>query len=115
MDPPTPFLSVPCLVILLQGRMLHVLPSTIKKEASEDTDTPGSSSYKKKKESKDKANSSRSLPATNLWAPPLQSSACSGSLGWVQPLVRNLAEPHFPLLRNGGNPSGALLSRCCKN
>nr|XP_019589639.1 PREDICTED: probable RNA-binding protein 19 [Rhinolophus sinicus] len=43
---------------VFQGRMLHVLPSTIKKEASEDADTPGSSSYKKKKESKDKANSS---------------------------------------------------------
>lgn len=38
-----------------------MLPSTIKKGASEDTDAPGSSSYKKKKESKDKANSSRSL------------------------------------------------------
>ncbi|XP_045152795.1 probable RNA-binding protein 19 isoform X1 [Echinops telfairi] len=45
---------------VFQGRMLHVLPSTIKKEASEDTSTPGSSSYKKKKEVKDKANSSSS-------------------------------------------------------
>ncbi|KAM9194524.1 putative RNA-binding protein 19 isoform 2-T3 [Dugong dugon] len=45
---------------VFQGRMLHVLPSTIKKEASEDADTPGSSSYKKKKELKDKANSSSS-------------------------------------------------------
>lgn len=43
----------------LQGRMLHVLPSTIKKEASQDSDTSGSS-YKKKKEAMDKANSSRS-------------------------------------------------------
>ncbi|XP_024900250.1 probable RNA-binding protein 19 isoform X1 [Pteropus alecto] len=43
---------------VFQGRMLHVLPSTIKKGASEDADAPGSSSYKKKKESKDKANSS---------------------------------------------------------
>lgn len=60
-----------------------MLPSTIKKEASEDADTPGSSSYKKKKESKDKANSSRSLPTTNLWALLLQPPACSGPLGWV--------------------------------
>lgn len=44
----------------LQGRMLHVLPSTIKKEASQEADTPGSS-YKKKKEALDKANSSRFL------------------------------------------------------
>ncbi|KAK2509982.1 hypothetical protein MC885_004954 [Smutsia gigantea] len=36
---------------VFQGRMLHVLPSTIKKEATEDTDAPGSSSYKKKKDS----------------------------------------------------------------
>lgn len=43
--------------------MLHVLPSTIKKEASEDASTPGSSSYKKKKEAKDKATSSRFLHA----------------------------------------------------
>ena len=42
-----------------------MLPSTIKKEASEDADAPGSSSYKKKKESKDKANSSRSIPASD--------------------------------------------------
>ncbi|MBZ3875981.1 putative RNA-binding protein 19 [Sciurus carolinensis] len=40
-----------------QGRMLHGLPSTIRTEASEDADTPGSS-YKKKKVSKDKASSS---------------------------------------------------------
>ncbi|MBZ3873662.1 putative RNA-binding protein 19 [Sciurus carolinensis] len=39
------------------GRMLHVLPSTIRKEASEDVDTPGSS-YKKKAASKDKGSSS---------------------------------------------------------
>ncbi|MBZ3877918.1 putative RNA-binding protein 19 [Sciurus carolinensis] len=42
-----------------EGRMLHVLPSTISKEASEDADTPGSS-YKKKAASKDKASSSSS-------------------------------------------------------
>lgn len=45
-----------------------MLPSTIKKEASEDADAPGSSSYKKKKELKDKANSSRSLRSPSLWA-----------------------------------------------
>ncbi|MBZ3884493.1 putative RNA-binding protein 19 [Sciurus carolinensis] len=39
------------------GRMLHGLLSTIRTEASEDADTPGSS-YKKKKVSKDKASSS---------------------------------------------------------
>ncbi|MBZ3881791.1 putative RNA-binding protein 19 [Sciurus carolinensis] len=42
---------------VFQGRMLHGLPSTIRTEASEDADTPGSS-YKKKKVSKDKASSS---------------------------------------------------------
>ncbi|XP_038201248.1 probable RNA-binding protein 19 [Arvicola amphibius] len=44
---------------VFQGRMLHVLPSTIKKEASQEADAPGSS-YKKKKEAMDKANSSSS-------------------------------------------------------
>ncbi|TKC45658.1 hypothetical protein EI555_003334 [Monodon monoceros] len=53
-----------------QGRMLHVLPSTIKKEASEDADAPGSSSYKKKKESKDKANSSSSHNWNTLFMGP---------------------------------------------
>ncbi|MBZ3876758.1 putative RNA-binding protein 19 [Sciurus carolinensis] len=42
---------------VFQGRMLHGLPSTIRKEASEDTETPGSSN-KKRKVSKDKASSS---------------------------------------------------------
>lgn len=55
---------------VFQGRMLHVLPSTIKKEASEDTDTPGSSSYKKKKESKDKASSSSSHNWNTLFMGP---------------------------------------------
>ncbi|XP_042765774.1 probable RNA-binding protein 19 isoform X1 [Panthera leo] len=55
---------------VFQGRMLHVLPSTIKKEASEDTDTSGSSSYKKKKESKDKANSSSSHNWNTLFIGP---------------------------------------------
>lgn len=61
-----PFLPSPLLLVPLQGRMLHVLPSTIRKEASEDASTPGSSSYKKKKEAKDKANSSRCFPRTRL-------------------------------------------------
>lgn len=57
----------------LQGRMLHVLPSTIKKEASQEANAPGSS-YKKKKEAMDKANSSRSLspllsPSTRVCCP----------------------------------------------
>ncbi|XP_032165677.1 probable RNA-binding protein 19 isoform X4 [Mustela erminea] len=55
---------------VFQGRMLHVLPSTIKKEAGEDADTPGSSSYKKKKESKDKANSSSSHNWNTLFMGP---------------------------------------------
>ncbi|VTJ86115.1 Hypothetical predicted protein [Marmota monax] len=46
---------------VFQGRMQCVLPSTIRKEASEDADVP-SSSYKKKA-SEDKACSSRSLSA----------------------------------------------------
>ncbi|XP_027717945.1 probable RNA-binding protein 19 [Vombatus ursinus] len=44
---------------VFQGRMLHVLPSTIKKETSEGADAT-SSSYKKKKALKDKASSSSS-------------------------------------------------------
>ncbi|XP_037672907.1 probable RNA-binding protein 19 [Choloepus didactylus] len=55
---------------VFQGRMLHVLPSTIKKEASEDTDATGLSSYKKKKESKDKANSSSSHNWNTLFMGP---------------------------------------------
>ncbi|XP_062999963.1 probable RNA-binding protein 19 [Elgaria multicarinata webbii] len=45
---------------VFQGRMLHVLPSTIKKEEGENPDAAGTSSYKKQKASKDKANSSSS-------------------------------------------------------
>nr|XP_060641431.1 probable RNA-binding protein 19 isoform X2 [Anolis sagrei ordinatus] len=45
---------------VFQGRMLHVLPSTIKKEEEERGDDPGASSYKKQKASKDKASSSSS-------------------------------------------------------
>ncbi|XP_054853007.1 probable RNA-binding protein 19 [Eublepharis macularius] len=45
---------------VFQGRMLHVLPSTIKKNEGESSDAVGSSSYRKQKESKDKANSSSS-------------------------------------------------------
>ncbi|XP_053525741.1 probable RNA-binding protein 19 isoform X3 [Artibeus jamaicensis] len=55
---------------VFQGRMLHVLPSTIKKEASEDASAPGSSSYKKKKEAKDKANSSSSHNWNTLFMGP---------------------------------------------
>uniref|UniRef100_A0A4W3HU21 RNA binding motif protein 19 n=1 Tax=Callorhinchus milii TaxID=7868 RepID=A0A4W3HU21_CALMI len=46
---------------VFQGRMLHILPSTVKREKIEnDKDTPGSSSYKRNKEAKDKANSNSS-------------------------------------------------------
>uniref|UniRef100_A0A3Q3DIG4 Probable RNA-binding protein 19 n=1 Tax=Hippocampus comes TaxID=109280 RepID=A0A3Q3DIG4_HIPCM len=47
---------------IFQGRMLHLLPSTVKKEKSESTDAggPGSSSYKRQKEAKNKASSSSS-------------------------------------------------------
>nr|XP_008116887.1 PREDICTED: probable RNA-binding protein 19 [Anolis carolinensis]XP_008116888.1 PREDICTED: probable RNA-binding protein 19 [Anolis carolinensis]XP_008116889.1 PREDICTED: probable RNA-binding protein 19 [Anolis carolinensis] len=45
---------------VFQGRMLHVLPSTIKKDEGESGDDPGASSYKKQKASKDKASSSSS-------------------------------------------------------
>ncbi|XP_069353654.1 probable RNA-binding protein 19 isoform X2 [Eulemur rufifrons] len=55
---------------VFQGRMLHVLPSTIKKEASEDASAPGSSSYKKKKEAKDKASSSSSHNWNTLFMGP---------------------------------------------
>ncbi|NWV21321.1 RBM19 protein, partial [Origma solitaria] len=45
---------------VFQGRMMHLLPSTIKKEKTEDGDAEDSSSYKKRKEAKDKANSASS-------------------------------------------------------
>ncbi|NXJ13808.1 RBM19 protein, partial [Odontophorus gujanensis] len=45
---------------VFQGRMIHLLPSTIKKEKIEDIDAEESSSYKKQKEAKDKANSASS-------------------------------------------------------
>ncbi|KAM9371840.1 putative RNA-binding protein 19 [Phaethornis superciliosus] len=45
---------------VFQGRMLHLLPSTIKKEKIKGTDAEESSSYKKQKEAKDKANSGSS-------------------------------------------------------
>lgn len=54
---------------VFQGRMLHVLPSTIKKDNSEDTDTQGFS-YKKKKEAKEKANSSSSHNWNTLFMGP---------------------------------------------
>uniref|UniRef100_A0A2K5J7Z3 Probable RNA-binding protein 19 n=2 Tax=Colobus angolensis palliatus TaxID=336983 RepID=A0A2K5J7Z3_COLAP len=55
---------------VFQGRMLHVLPSTIKKEASEDASALGSSSYKKKKEAQDKANSTSSHNWNTLFMGP---------------------------------------------
>lgn len=39
--------------------MMHLLPSTIRKEKPEDGDAEESSSYKKRKEAKDKATSAR--------------------------------------------------------
>ncbi|XP_069070627.1 probable RNA-binding protein 19 [Pleurodeles waltl] len=46
---------------VFQGRMLHVLPSTIRKDDGEtDPNTAGSSTFKKQKASKDKASSSSS-------------------------------------------------------
>ncbi|NXT59731.1 RBM19 protein, partial [Pluvianellus socialis] len=45
---------------VFQGRMLHLLPSTIKKEKIEGVDAEESSSYKKQKEAKDKASSTSS-------------------------------------------------------
>lgn len=46
---------------IFQGRMLHVLPSTVKVEKTESTDgDPGSSSYKRQKDAKNKASSSSS-------------------------------------------------------
>ncbi|XP_066055853.1 probable RNA-binding protein 19 isoform X4 [Chamaea fasciata] len=45
---------------VFQGRMMHLLPSTIRKEKTEDGDAEESSSYKKHKEAKDKANSASS-------------------------------------------------------
>uniref|UniRef100_A0A8D2JEQ9 RNA binding motif protein 19 n=1 Tax=Varanus komodoensis TaxID=61221 RepID=A0A8D2JEQ9_VARKO len=45
---------------VFQGRMLHLLPSTVKKEEGNSSDLAEGSSYKKQKASKDKANSSSS-------------------------------------------------------
>ncbi|XP_035022008.2 probable RNA-binding protein 19 [Hippoglossus stenolepis] len=47
---------------IFQGRMLHLLPSTVKKEKAESSDAggPGSSTYKRQKDAKDKASSSSS-------------------------------------------------------
>uniref|UniRef100_A0A3P9H0X0 Probable RNA-binding protein 19 n=1 Tax=Oryzias latipes TaxID=8090 RepID=A0A3P9H0X0_ORYLA len=47
---------------VFQGRMLHLLPSTVKKENPESSDAggPGSSSYKRQKDAKNKASSSSS-------------------------------------------------------
>nr|XP_015828071.2 probable RNA-binding protein 19 isoform X2 [Nothobranchius furzeri] len=47
---------------IFQGRMLHVLPSTLKKEKPESSDAhgSGSSSYKRQKDAKNKASSSSS-------------------------------------------------------
>ncbi|XP_044226899.1 probable RNA-binding protein 19 isoform X1 [Thunnus albacares] len=47
---------------IFQGRMLHLLPSTVKKEKIESSDAggPGSSSYKRQKDAKNKASSSSS-------------------------------------------------------
>ncbi|KAM9810936.1 putative RNA-binding protein 19 [Neosynchiropus ocellatus] len=46
---------------IFQGRMLHLLPSTIKKESDESlAGGPGSSSYKRQKEAKNKASSTSS-------------------------------------------------------
>ncbi|NXI64541.1 RBM19 protein, partial [Anseranas semipalmata] len=45
---------------VFQGRMMHLLPSTIKKEKIEDAEAEESSSYKKQKEAKEKANSASS-------------------------------------------------------
>ncbi|XP_076587145.1 putative RNA-binding protein 19 [Chaetodon auriga] len=47
---------------IFQGRMLHLLPSTVKKEKSDSSDAggPGSSSYKRQKDAKSKASSSSS-------------------------------------------------------
>uniref|UniRef100_A0A3B4YYG9 Probable RNA-binding protein 19 n=1 Tax=Seriola lalandi dorsalis TaxID=1841481 RepID=A0A3B4YYG9_SERLL len=47
---------------IFQGRMLHLLPSTLKKEKTDSADAggPGSSSYKRQKDAKNKASSSSS-------------------------------------------------------
>ncbi|NXY82189.1 RBM19 protein, partial [Alcedo cyanopectus] len=45
---------------VFQGRMMHLLPSTILKGKTEDVNTEESSSYKKQKEAKDKAKSASS-------------------------------------------------------
>ncbi|XP_034026101.1 probable RNA-binding protein 19 [Thalassophryne amazonica] len=47
---------------IFQGRMLHLLPSTVKKDKTESSDSagPGSSSYKRQKDAKNKALSSSS-------------------------------------------------------
>lgn len=48
-------------ILFHQGRMLHLLPSTVKKEKADPSDAgaPGSSSYKRQKDAKTKALSSK--------------------------------------------------------
>ncbi|RXM96649.1 putative RNA-binding protein 19 [Acipenser ruthenus] len=60
---PVPVCSklISTLVFEIWGRMLHLLPSTIKKEKVEEgPSAPGASSYKKQKDSKDKASGASS-------------------------------------------------------
>ncbi|XP_048467352.1 probable RNA-binding protein 19 isoform X1 [Rhincodon typus] len=45
---------------VFQGRMMHILPSTVKKEKTEDSETSGLSTYKRNKAANDKASSSSS-------------------------------------------------------
>uniref|UniRef100_A0A8C7VFM6 Probable RNA-binding protein 19 n=1 Tax=Oncorhynchus mykiss TaxID=8022 RepID=A0A8C7VFM6_ONCMY len=59
---------------IFQGRMLHLLPSTLKKEKSDSAHSgPGSSSYKRQKDAKNKASSTSSCWTTTfVWTPSVR-------------------------------------------
>ena len=58
------FCEVKSIFSLPQGRMLHLLPSIIKKEKADSTGY-GSTAFKRQKDAKDKAASSRSVTHTH--------------------------------------------------
>lgn len=61
-----------------QGRILHVIPSRIKKEKPEQgPNAPGSSSYKRQKDAKDKAASGRSA---TVWKSTFSLTNCAFAL-----------------------------------
>lgn len=89
-----------------QGRMLHLLPSTVKKEKADASDAgaPGSSSYKRQKDAKTKALSSKyvdsyrsinfwqlNLPNTSFLVPIIGTLYFWAPMQWLMPSLKNTA------------------------